>query len=37
MWKNFCLKVKNSLLEIETDFIELEHRELKDREVKIKR
>ena len=35
-WKNQILKVKNSLLELEKDFIELKDRELKDREVKIK-
>ena len=35
--KNQFLKVKNSLLELEKDFIELKDRELKDREVKIKR
>ena len=32
--KNQFLKVKNSLLELEKDFIELKDRELKDREVK---
>ena len=37
MQKNQFLKVKNSLLELEKDFIELKDRELKDREVKIKR
>ena len=37
MRKNQFLKVKNSLLELEKDFIELKHRELEDREVKIKR
>ena len=31
------MKVKNSLLELEKDFIELRDKELKDREVKIKR
>ena len=31
------LKVKSSLLESETHFIELKYRELKEREVKIKR
>ena len=36
MWKNLFLKVKNSLLELEKDFIEFKDRELKDREVKIK-
>ena len=35
--KDQFLKVKNSLLELEKDFIELKDRELKDREVKIKR
>ena len=35
--KNQFLKVKNSLLEFEKDFIELKDRKLKDREVKIKR
>ena len=34
---NQFLKIKNSLLELENDFIELKDRELKDREVKIKR
>ena len=34
---NNMRKVINSLLEIEKDFIELNDRELKDREVKIKR
>ena len=37
MRKNQFLKVKNSLLELEKDFIELKHRELKGREVKVKR
>ena len=37
MWKNQFLKVKNNLIELEKDFIELQDRELKDREVKIKR
>ena len=37
MQKNQFLKVKNSLLELEKDFIELKDRELKDREVKIQR
>ena len=36
MRKNQFLKVKNSLLESEKDFIELKDRELKHREVKIK-
>ena len=37
MENNQFLKVKNSLLELEKDFIESKDRELKDREVKIKR
>ena len=37
MQKNQFLKVKNSLLELEKDFIEVKDRELKEREVKIKR
>ena len=37
MRKNQFLKVENSLLELEKDFIELRDRELKYREVKIKR
>ena len=37
MRKNQFLKVENSLPELEKDFIELRDRELKDREVKIKR
>ena len=37
MRKNHFLKVKNSLLELEKDFIELKDRDLNDREVKIKR
>ena len=37
MGKNQFLKVKNSLLELEEDFIALKDRELKDIEVKIKR
>ena len=38
MQKNqFCSKVKNSLLELEKDFIELKDIELKDRDVKIKK
>ena len=36
MLKNQFLKVKNSILELEKDFIELKNRELEDREVKIK-
>ena len=37
MQKNQFFKVKNSLLELEKDFLELKDRELKNREVKIKR
>ena len=37
MPKNQFLNVKNSLLELEKDFIELKDIELRDREVKIKR
>ena len=37
MLKNQFLKVKNSLLVLEKDFIELNNRELKDGKVKIKR
>ena len=37
MQKNQFLKVKNSLLEVEKDFLELKDRELKDKQVKIKR
>ena len=37
MWENQFLKVRNSLLELEKDFIELKDIELKDIEVKIKR
>ena len=37
MRKNQILKVKNSLLELEKNFIELRDSELKDRELKIKR
>ena len=36
MQNNQYLKVKNSLLELKKDFIELKDRELKDREVKMK-
>ena len=36
MRKNQFLKVKNGLLELEKDFIELKDKELKDREAKIK-
>ena len=35
--KKQFLKVRNSLLELEKYFIELKDKELKDREVKIKR
>ena len=34
---NQFLKLKNSFLELEKDFIELKDRDLKDRELKIKR
>ena len=37
MRKNQFLRVKNSLLELEKDFIKLKYRELKDREKKSKR
>ena len=37
LWKNQFLKLKNTLLALEKDFIELKDSELKDREVKIKR
>ena len=37
MRKNPFLKVKNSLLQLEKDLIELKDRKLKDREVNIKR
>ena len=37
MWKNQFLKVENSLLEIEKDFIELKDIELKDINVEINR
>ena len=37
MQKNQFLKVNNSLLELEKDFIELKDTELKDREVEIER
>ena len=37
MQRNQFLKVKNSLSELEKDFIELKDIELKDIEVKIKR
>ena len=37
MRKNQFLMVKNRFLELEKDFTELKDRELKDREVKIKR
>ena len=33
MQKNQCLKVKNSLLELEKDFIELKDIELKDKRL----
>ena len=37
MRKKQFLKVKNNLLELENDSVKLKDRELKDREVKIKR
>ena len=37
MQKNQFIKVKNSLLELVKDVIELKDRELKDREMKFKR
>ena len=37
IWKNWLLKVKNSLLELEKNFRGLKDTELKDREVKTKR
>ena len=37
MQNNQFLKVKNSLLGLEKEFMELKDRELKDREEKIKR
>ena len=37
MQKNQFLMIKTSPLELEKDFIESKERELKDREVKIKR
>ena len=37
MWKNQFLKVKNSLLGLEKHCVQLKDRELKDREVNIKR
>ena len=36
MRKNYFLNVTNSLLELEKDLIELEDRDLKNREVKLK-
>ena len=36
MQNNQFLKVKNNLLELEKDFMELKDRELKDRKEKIK-
>ena len=36
IWKNQFLKAKNSILELEKDFIELKDTELKDVEVKLK-
>ena len=37
MRRNQCLKVKDSLLELKRYFIESKDRELKDRDLKIKR
>ena len=37
IWKNWLLKVRNSLLELEKIFRGLKDTELKDREVKTKR
>ena len=37
MWKTRFLKLKNRLLKLEKDFIELKERELKEIKVKIKR
>ena len=37
MWKTRFLKLKNRLLNLEKDFIELKERELKEIKVKIKR
>ena len=37
MRKNQYLKVRNSLLELDKDFIELKEREFKNRKLKIKR
>ena len=37
MRKNQFLKVKNNLLELDKDFIELKDRELNNRKLKIKR
>ena len=37
MYKNQCLNLKNSLLKLEKQFIELKDTELKDKEVKVKR
>ena len=31
MWKNLFLKIRNTLLELQTDFIELKDTEFKDR------
>ena len=36
MEKNQFLRVKNSLSELEKDFIEMKNRQLKDKEAKIK-
>ena len=37
MQKNQFVKIKNSLLILEKDFIELKDRDLKNRQVKVKR
>ena len=37
MQKNRSLKINDNPLELEKDFIEVKDRELKDKEVKIKR
>ena len=37
IWKNQFLKVKNNVLELEKDFIELKDRELKEGEAKIEK
>ena len=37
MQKNQFLRVKNRLLDLEKDFVELKDRELKDKKIKIKK